>query len=508
MGVQYLVDYENVHETGLNGMDKLTPEDSVFIFHTSKNDRISLSRLDNVQAWVRVIMVPPGKQSLDMHLGSFLGYLIGKENAEMRFAIVSLDSDYRKIAEFWNDSYQSPDKVRCIPGINYPLVPAVSAAMSLAPAASPPSSDERVLPETLEARFAIRDFLIRTILQFGVKNLGNAPRMLVSEICGRLRKLTAYVQERKRLCKQPMQFLIEECADTVLVRREWGQDWAILLAEPQEDMVYLSVEGDKTEPAGPEYKVAVSVDAVPECSAPTDAVPVDDTSMEVAHLEAAAEETLPVNLDIGDLGVNDEPVSMDATEEITAVTESSTELVSAEASEEITTVTESLAEQSILSVALDCIHGTEDSERNDEGYIRASALRNRLMTIPEFRSSLKESGMKPIAFMQKHFEGSIRIYREKGIFWAADEKECEKKERDAAVARRKQQFREMARDNIRNRLSDAGIDQNVAEEIAGICMRFDSDGDRRKTIHLMLCQRFGPRTGAKYYRQAVKYISA
>lgn len=130
------------------------------------------------------------------------------------------------------------------------------------------------------------------------------------------------------------------------------------------------------------------------------------------------------------------------------------------------------------------------------------------MMLPEFRSSLKESGMKPIAFIQQRFEDSIRIRREKGIFWAADEKECEKKERDAIVAERKQQFLEKACNNIRNRLSDAGIDQNVAEEIAGICMRFDSDGERRKTIHLMLCQRFGPRTGAKYYRQAVKYISA
>lgn len=497
MGVQYLVDYENVHETGLIGMDKLTAEDSVFIFHTSKNDRISLSRLDNVQAWVRVIMVPPGKQSLDMHLGSFLGYLIGKEGAETRFAIVSLDSDYRKISEFWNDSFQSPDKVRCIPGINYPLLPAVSAAVSLAPAASP-SSDEKNIPETLEARFAIRDFLIRTILQFGVKNLGNAPRMLVSEICARLRKLTAYVQERKRLGKQPMQFLIEECADTVWVRREWGQDWAILLVA-QEDMNIRGEEADRAEPEVSESKVAVSVDAVPAGAAPEAAIPVavapEDATQEIATLaetapaEAAAEEVVPDGLDFGDLSIDDEPVPADMPEGIMAVTGSP-------------------AAPDILSVALDCIHGTEDSERNDEGYIRASALRDRLMTIPEFRSSLKESGMKPISFIQQRFEGSIRIRREKGIFWAADEKECEKKERDAIVAERKQQFLEKACNNIRNRLSDAGIDQNVAEEIAGICMRFDSDGERRKTIHLMLCQRFGPRTGAKYYRQAVKYISA
>lgn len=497
MGVQYLVDYENVHETGLIGMDKLTAEDSVFIFHTSKNDRISLSRLDNVQAWVRVIMVPPGKQSLDMHLGSFLGYLIGKEGAETRFAIVSLDSDYRKIAEFWNDSFQSPDKVRCIPGINYPLVPAVSAAMSLAPAASP-SSDEKVLPETLEARFAIRDFLIRTILQFGVKNLGNAPRMLVSEICARLRKLTAYVQERKRLGKQPMQFLIEECADTVWVRREWGQDWAILLAA-QEDIHFRAEEADRTEPAVSECKVAVSVDAIPEGVAPEGTIPVavasEDTAQETAALaetapaEAAAEEEVPDGLDFGDLSIDEEPVTADAPEEITAVTESP-------------------AEPDLLSAALECIHGAESSEVNTDGFIRASVLRDRLMMLPVFRASLKESGMKPIAFIQQRFEGSIRIRREKGIFWAADEKECEKKERDAVIAKRKQQFLEKACNNIRNRLSDAGIDQNVAEEIAGICMRFDSDGERRKTIHLMLCQRFGSRTGAKYYRQAVKYISA
>ena len=497
MGVQYLVDYENVHETGLIGMDKLTAEDSVFIFHTSKNDRISLSRLDNVQAWVRVVMVPPGKQSLDMHLGSFLGYLIGKEGAETRFAIVSLDSDYRKIAEFWNDSFQSPDKVRCIPGINYPLVPAVSAAMSLSSAASP-SSDEKVLPETPEARFAIRDFLIRTILQFGVKNLGNAPRMLVSEICARLRKLTAYVQERKRLGKQPMQFLIEECADTVWVRREWGQDWAILLAA-QEDIHFRAEEADRTEPAVSECKVAVSVDAISEGVAPEGTIPVavasEDTAQETAALaetapaEAAAEEEVPDGLDFGDLSIDEEPVTADAPEEITAVTESP-------------------AEPDLLSVALECIHDAESSEVNTDGFIRASVLRDRLMMLPVFRASLKESGMKPIAFIQQRFEGSIRIRREKGIFWAADEKECEKKERDAVIAKRKQQFLEKACNNIRNRLSDAGIDQNVAEEIAGICMRFDSDGERRKTIHLMLCQRFGPRTGSKYYRQAVKYISA
>ena len=99
MSTQYLVDFENVHEARLYGMDALTAEDGVIIFHTSPYDRISLSRLDDVQAWVKVIPVPAGKQSLDMHLGSFLGYLIGKEDADTDYAIVSHDLDYRRIAE-------------------------------------------------------------------------------------------------------------------------------------------------------------------------------------------------------------------------------------------------------------------------------------------------------------------------------------------------------------------------------------------------------------------------
>ena len=61
MSVQYLVDYENVHEAGMYGMDKLAAEDCVYIFHTSATDRISLSRLDNVRAWVKVIPVPRGR---------------------------------------------------------------------------------------------------------------------------------------------------------------------------------------------------------------------------------------------------------------------------------------------------------------------------------------------------------------------------------------------------------------------------------------------------------------
>ena len=106
---------------------------------------------------------------------------------------------------------------------------------------------------------------------------------------------------------------------------------------------------------------------------------------------------------------------------------------------------------------------------------------------------------------------NIRISRIKGVYWAArvdDEEKKSGKEQDAAIAERRRYFYETAFSNIRKRLTDAGMDQNVADEIAGICMRSDSETEPRKLIHMLLCQRFGNKTGAKYYRQAVKYISA
>ena len=53
------------------------------------------------EARVEAIKVPAGKQSADMHIGTYLGFLAGR-NKEMnsKYIILSKDTDYDKIVQF------------------------------------------------------------------------------------------------------------------------------------------------------------------------------------------------------------------------------------------------------------------------------------------------------------------------------------------------------------------------------------------------------------------------
>ena len=79
----FLVDYENVSASGLDGLEKLTEEDVVYIFYTENADRLTFDahrRLLESRAAVRYYKVESGtKNALDFQLVSFLGYLI-REN--------------------------------------------------------------------------------------------------------------------------------------------------------------------------------------------------------------------------------------------------------------------------------------------------------------------------------------------------------------------------------------------------------------------------------------------
>ena len=48
-----------------------------------------------------MIEVPAGKQSADMHIGSYLGYLAGKNGNNCNVVIVSKDTDFDNVIKFW-----------------------------------------------------------------------------------------------------------------------------------------------------------------------------------------------------------------------------------------------------------------------------------------------------------------------------------------------------------------------------------------------------------------------
>lgn len=104
MGTCYLIDFENVRENGIYGIKELSGEDIVVIFYTDNAKTCSLDIFsENKEVRIDAIKAPTGNQSLDIHLMSYLGYIIKKYGSEMQYCIVSLDRGYDRIFPFWKD---------------------------------------------------------------------------------------------------------------------------------------------------------------------------------------------------------------------------------------------------------------------------------------------------------------------------------------------------------------------------------------------------------------------
>lgn len=114
----YLVDFENVHEDGLSVSENLGCHDHIYLFSTKNAPKISIQTLTGFNdAHLYLYEIPAGNQSLDMHLVSYLGYLIGKNsNSKCKYTIVSKDTDYDNLITFWKDKNGSQitrqDKIR------------------------------------------------------------------------------------------------------------------------------------------------------------------------------------------------------------------------------------------------------------------------------------------------------------------------------------------------------------------------------------------------------------
>lgn len=109
----YLIDFENVNEDGLSGCENLGIHDHVYLFSTKNAPKISIEKLTCLNSTdLSSHEVPAGNQSLDMHLVSYLGYLIGKNtNNKCKYVIISKDAGYDNIISFWK-THNSSDITR------------------------------------------------------------------------------------------------------------------------------------------------------------------------------------------------------------------------------------------------------------------------------------------------------------------------------------------------------------------------------------------------------------
>ncbi len=117
MDTFYLVDYENVGSSGLTKCNALEKTDHLHIFYTENQKKIDLDIVDNHgKAEFETHKVPTKSQSVDMHIVSYMGYLLGKyEGKEIIIVIVSKDKDYDNLIKFWDDKAQLSRKQKIEP---------------------------------------------------------------------------------------------------------------------------------------------------------------------------------------------------------------------------------------------------------------------------------------------------------------------------------------------------------------------------------------------------------
>lgn len=110
----YLVDYENVNESGLNGISKLTADYRVILFYTENANKMSFGlhrRLNESGADIQFQKVEGGaKNALDFQLSTCLGAL-ATENKNDEFFIVSKDKGFQCLCPYWT---KRKVKVSCV----------------------------------------------------------------------------------------------------------------------------------------------------------------------------------------------------------------------------------------------------------------------------------------------------------------------------------------------------------------------------------------------------------
>jgi len=100
----FLIDYENVGVKGLEGVENLNSDDYVHLFSTRNAPKITTATLAKFNSInFKVHEVPVKKQSVDMHLVTFLGYLIGIDGSSSNYIIISKDNDYQNIGKYWKN---------------------------------------------------------------------------------------------------------------------------------------------------------------------------------------------------------------------------------------------------------------------------------------------------------------------------------------------------------------------------------------------------------------------
>ena len=133
----YFIDYENVHDSGLTGIDKIDKDSVIYLLYSDACKNVSIAFLEKVlnkEIRVKLYKTETGKNALDFQLSSVLGYIIKQnEKQESRkgifkkqtvsehpvkqeYFIISKDQGFDAIVEFWKQRNVNISRVHNLAG--------------------------------------------------------------------------------------------------------------------------------------------------------------------------------------------------------------------------------------------------------------------------------------------------------------------------------------------------------------------------------------------------------
>ena len=132
----FLIDYENVNESGFKGILNCQKDDLIYIFYTKNGSTLSFDShklLEEAKPKIEYFNAENGsKNALDFQLSSFLGYLITSHPNE-QFYIISKDKGYEVLIKFWSSFKGLKVKIGLLPNLVIKNSPKIVKEIILSP---------------------------------------------------------------------------------------------------------------------------------------------------------------------------------------------------------------------------------------------------------------------------------------------------------------------------------------------------------------------------------------
>lgn len=104
----YLIDYENVHKEIVGFLESITKDSTMIIFYSDHSgpippEIVTICECKGIQLISYKVRLTGEKNALDFQLVSYLGHLIGEQETDTNYYIISHDRGYDCVCEFWEE---------------------------------------------------------------------------------------------------------------------------------------------------------------------------------------------------------------------------------------------------------------------------------------------------------------------------------------------------------------------------------------------------------------------